>query len=214
MPNINTVTQKLSGIKYMNQDQAMVLREHINKHDLSNILEIGFYQGKSTAYLAAILNERGEGHVTTIDKASAQRHEPGIFQNLEAVGLSRFVTAVFSERSYTWELGKMVASLDRPQFDLCYFDGGHTWDMTGFGFVLVDLLIRPGGWIIFDDLDWTIETSPAAIANSFSSYRNFSVDERRTPAVRMVFENLVPEKGYTNTFERDGWGFAQKPLTP
>jgi len=211
---IELVTQKLAGIKYMSEVQAIVLRDHIEDYDLSNILEIGFYQGKSTAYFAAILKERGKGHITTIDKISALRHDPGIEKNLETVGLSNHVTPIFCERSHTWELGKMVSSPNRPSFDLCYFDGGHTWDVTGFGFVLVDLLLKPGGWIIFDDLDWTIKKSPAAIENNYSSYRNYSADERSTPGVRMVFENLVPARGYINTFEKMGWGFAQKPMTP
>jgi predicted O-methyltransferase YrrM len=214
MDEIKRVTRKLAGIKYMTEGQAMVLREHIADHDLSDILEIGFFQGKSTAYLAAILNERGTGHVTTIDNTSARRHDPGIEMNLEALGLSHLVTPIFSERSHTWELGKMVSRSVRPQFDLCYFDGGHTWDITGFGFTLVDLLLKPGGWIIFDDLDWTIEKSPSAIANNYSNYRSYSADERATPGVRMVFENLVPARGYTNLFEKAGWGFAQKPVTP
>ena len=212
MSGIKMVSEKLADVKYMSERQATLLRDHIIEHDLSDILEIGVFQGKSTAYFAAILQERGKGHVTTIDLKTAQRHDPGIVKNLETVGLTDFVTPIFCDRSHTWEMGNMISSPERPQFDLCYFDGGHTWDVTGFGFFLVDLLLKPGGWIIFDDLDWTIENSPAAIANNFASYRKYSADERRTPGVRKVFETLVPSRGYVNCSEKNGWGFAQKPV--
>jgi hypothetical protein len=44
-----------------------------------------------------------------------------------------------------------------PIYDFCYIDGGHSWDVSGFGFFLVEKLVRPGGWLLFDDLDWTYE---------------------------------------------------------
>ncbi len=120
---------------------------------------MGFLHGKSSAYLAAILEDLGRGHLTTIDRKAAQEFEPNIFNTLERVGLSHRVTPIFAHRSHTWELCKMIQSGQGPRFDFCYFDGGHTWDVTGFGFVLVDLLLKPGGWILFDDLDWTIAHS-------------------------------------------------------
>ena len=99
-------------------------------------------------------------------------------------------------------------------FDLCYFDGGHTWDATGFGFVLVDMLLRPGGWIIFDDLTWTIEAALEAAPKPPPHWLACSADEQATPAVTLVFDNLVPHLGYTNRHSaNDGrWGIARKPV--
>lgn len=211
MSEIERVTQQLSAVKYMTQDQALTLRDHMIEHGLSDVLEVGFFQGKSTAYFAAIVKEMGRGHVTALDKTNAKDRSPNIHENLELLGYSHLVTPIFAERSHTWELGRMIRQNPRPQFDLCYFDGGHTWDVTGFGFLLVDLLLKPGGWIVFDDLDWTIEKSSRANATNFKSYKHFGKDEREAPGVRMVFENLVPSRGYKNMHENRGWGFAQKP---
>jgi predicted O-methyltransferase YrrM len=47
-----------------------------------------------------------------------------------------------------------------PRFDLCYLDGAHNWFVDGLAFFLVHRLLKPGGWIIFDDVDWTYESSP------------------------------------------------------
>ncbi|MEZ4597942.1 MAG: hypothetical protein R3C32_14675 [Chloroflexota bacterium] len=45
--------------------------------DLRDLLEIGFYQGKSSAYIGAILEDRGgPGHLLTIDRGDRARNPP------------------------------------------------------------------------------------------------------------------------------------------
>ena len=197
----------------MTRENAEFMRKFISERNLSSLLEIGFFKGKSTAYFAAILEDLGRGHITAIDKKTALDHEPNIDDVLKTTGLSHRVTRVLSDRSYTWELLKMMRSAQPPQFEFCYFDGGHTWDATGFGFVLVDRLLKPGGWIIFDDLDWTIEKSLESSPQRENVYRKYGADERTTPAVRLVFETLVKDFGYRNMSEVSefSWGVAQKP---
>ena len=201
------------SIDYMRHSEASLIRDFIIEQQARDILEIGFFHGKSSAYFAAILEDLGQGHLVTIDRDSARKREPNIDQVLSALGLVHRVTPIYAERSYTWELAKMIRATPRPQFDLCYFDGGHTWDATGFGFVLVDLLLRPGGWIVFDDLEWTIEAATRSIARTPKHWLDCSADEQATPAVRMVFDILVPHLGYTQQHEvNDGqWGIARKP---
>lgn len=215
MSKFDEVTERFGDVRYMGEAQAAFLRDFIVRHDLCDLLEIGFYQGKSSSYLAAILEDRGgEGHLTTIDRESAREKSPGIEELLAALGLGHRVTPLWAQRSYTWELGRMVRDGKRAVFDFCYFDGGHTWDLTGFGFVLVDMLLKPGGWIIFDDLDWTIEKSIAKREGRESAYAKFSEDELQARNVRLVFETIVPHLGYGSLSEepRFHWGIARKPL--
>ena len=209
---LEKVTQALQGIPYMRESRAAILREFMIRHDLTEVLEIGFFRGRSSTYIAAILEEMGRGHLVTIDRASARDRKPGIGDCLERTGLSHRVSYAFAERSYTWELARMVRRTPRPVFDLCYFDGGHTWDSTGFGVLLVDMLLRPGGWIVLDDLDWTIQASIAkGREGREAKYAEYSEDERTTPAVRLTLETIMPHLGYEDIHERDGWGYARKP---
>ena len=189
------------------------MRDFITRHDAREILEIGFYHGKSSAYFAAVLEDIGHGHLVTIDRENARNREPNIQEVLSSLDLEHRVTPVYAERSYTWELAKMIQASPRPQFDLCYFDGGHTWDATGFGFLLVDLLLRPGGWIIFDDLEWTVETAIQSATKAPKHWLACSADEQATPAVKLVFDILVPHLGYTDlrTVNEGRWGVARKP---
>jgi predicted O-methyltransferase YrrM len=213
--NFDAVTQKFGTVKYMNERRASVLRDFIVEHHVTDVLEIGFFQGKSSSYIAAILEDLGRGRLVTMDKLSAKKHNPNISDILESLKLDHRVEAIFTQRSHTWGLGKLLREVPRPQFDLCYFDGGHTWDVTGFGFLLVDMLLRPGGWIIFDDLDWTINKSKQRSESLTDAYSGFSEDERNAPGVRMVFELLAPHLGYTDFFENKKfqWGFARKPMS-
>lgn len=213
MPVFDETDRKVGELQYMTRENAEFMRKFISDRNLSSLLEVGFFKGKSSAYFAAILEDLGRGQLTTIDKKTALDHEPNIDDVLQATALSHRVTRILAERSYTWELSKMIRSAERPQFDFCYFDGGHTWDATGFGFVLVDMLLKPGGWIIFDDLDWTIEKSLESSPHRRKMYRKYGADERTTPAVRLVFETLVKKSGYRNMSEvrEFSWGVAQKP---
>lgn len=197
----------------MRPSEALVMRDFIVKNKARDILEIGFYHGKSSAYFAAVLEDIGHGHLVTIDLENARNREPNIDEVLSSLDLKHRVTPVYAERSYTWELAKMIRATPRPQFDLCYFDGGHTWDATGFGFLLVDLLLRPGAWIIFDDLEWTIESAIPSMKKVPKHWLACSADEQSTPAVKLVFDILVPHLGYTDlcTINEGRWGVARKP---
>lgn len=214
MNNFDRVDTQFGQLRYMKRPQAEFLRSFITENHCSDILEIGFFHGKSSAYIAAIIEDIGHGHLTTIDKTTARKMTPNIVGVLEQAGLSHRVTPIFAERSHTWELGKMIRAEQRPQFDLCYFDGGHTWDVTGFGFLLVDMLLRPGGWIIFDDLDWTISHTIARHPTTATVYKHFSKDEKAAPGVGLVFDHLVPYLGYTDLRKtrQFSWGIARKPL--
>ncbi len=214
MNKFDEVTDKFRKVPFMKEKQAEYIKFFIKTFGLYNVLELGFAHGESSAYIAAIIEDNGSGKLTTIDKANAIYREPPIEQVLSDLDLRHWVNVVYAERSYTWELGKMIKQDSKPFFDLCYLDAGHTWDVTGFGFVLIDMLLKPGGWIIFDDLDWTlaysIKRNPEKEAQISKRY---SQDEINAKGVRMVWDILVPRLGYVNTYEetRFGWGIAQKP---
>ena len=76
------------------------------------------------------------------------------------------------------------------------------------------MLLRPGGWIVFDDIPWTIKKAMQIVPKVPKYWRTFSPDERTTPAVKLVFDELVPHLGYTNKriLNNGQWGIAQKPL--
>lgn len=205
------VTQLFSAVKRIDEERALILRELIRQSDARDILGIGFHQGKSSAYIAAILEDLGRGSLVAIEKRDPAAGKVNLAQLLSKTGLSHRVKAIQAHRSVTWELQKMIADGGGPRFDFCHFDGNHTWDDAGFGFTLVNLLLRPGGVIVFTDIDWTIDRSPAMGRHPERAAR-FSADERAAQTVRRVWETLVPLSGYTDLreFPKVGWAMARK----
>lgn len=204
------VDAAIAGVPFMTTKQGRLVHEFIVKNKLGRVLELGFAHGKSTCYLAAAASELGgDAHVLTIDNLSAQDRSPNIHQLLDKCGLAEHVTPVFAKTSYTWELMKLLERDPQPRFDFAYIDGGHTWDVTGYGFCLVDRLLAPGGWILFDDLDWTFAKSPSLSRST--RVQNLPEEERTTPQVRKVFDLLVrADPRYVDVHEHAGWGWARK----
>jgi predicted O-methyltransferase YrrM len=212
MTSFDRVTETWGDLKYMDLPRAEYLRNLIVTNDLQDLLELGFYKGKSSAYLGAVLEDLGRGHLTTMDRATARGHQPGISDVLAKVDLSHRVSPIFAHRSFTWELGKMLEQTPRPQFDFCYLDGGHTWDVTGFGFLLVDMMMKPGGIILLDDLDWSIAKSPQAkTPRGLATYEAYSDDEKAAKGVRMTFDHIADHLGYdVEEVPQFQWGIARK----
>ena len=196
----------------MRVEQAEIIRDLILAEDAQDIIEIGFFKGKSSAYIAATLEDRGSGSLATFDMRSAANHEPNIETLLEKTNLSHRVTPYYCKRSYTWELQRLISAPERPQFDFCYFDGWHTWDTSGFGVILIDMLLRPGGLILLDDMNWSIARSPHYQKNPKLSQR-YDEDEKTSQPVRLIWDTVLKHFGYEHVREypSENWGLARKP---
>lgn len=199
----------IKGIPVMSFDQAAELTSFIKRQKLNNILELGFAHGVSSCYIAGILDEMQTGHLTTIDRESARNRKPNIESLLSKLKLSSYVTIYYEPTCYTWRLMKLIEQTPTPMFDLCYIDGAHNWFTDGFAFFLVDKLLVSGGWIIFDDINWTYNESPC-FKNS-ETVQKMPSDERNTAQVRKIYELLVKtHPNYHNFIEKGDWGYAQK----
>lgn len=202
--SLQEVKQVVQDLPYMSLKKAQVMQDFIHQYNISSILELGFYHGVSTCYMAAALEEADQGSVVSIDLHSAEKREPNIEELLKKCGYLDKVEFYYEPASYNWRLMKLIEAGEKT-FDLCYLDGGHDWYNTGYAFFLVDRLLQPGGWIIFDDLDWTMEH----LDNKWALRK--PLEERVTPQVRKVWELLVKtHPSYGNFYEQGGWGYAQK----
>ncbi|HYG22023.1 MAG TPA: glycosyltransferase family 29 protein [Verrucomicrobiae bacterium] len=203
------VKRLLARTPHMNLEQANRMTSFMTEHRVEKVLELGFAHGVSTCYMAAALARNGGGSIVTIDVASARQRQPNIEELLERIGERERVTVHYEPTSYTWRLMKFLEENPRPVFDLCYIDGAHNWFVDGFAFFLVNLLVKPGGWIIFDDYNWTYASSPGYANSEF--VRKMPEDEKTTPQVKKVFELLVKtHPDYQSFHVVGGWGFAQK----
>ena len=202
----------IDGIPHMTKDQGQTVHDFLLKKGSTRVLELGFAHGVSTCVFAAAMEETG-GHVTTIDRVWAQHREPNIYELLDRTGLKDRVTVVLEETSYTWALMRFLEQTPMPRFDFVYVDGAHSWDVDGFAFYLVDQLLEPGGWILFDDLNWCLAGSPTMSA--LPEVLALPEIQQRTRQVRKVFKLLVRRHPNYHRFrDADNWGWARKRTAP
>lgn len=209
---IDRVHELYPALKHMQLAQAEVMRELIRENQCEQLLELGTASGKSAAFFAAILEELGRGHLVTLDRSERLDRPINVHTVLASLNLSHRVTALVHPRSFLMTLMELLEKNPRPQFDFAYMDGGKTWEIVGYSFYLVDLLLKPGAIIVFDDLNWTMQKSVAS-GKSRAIFDDYSPEEQAYSHVRKVWDLLVREK-YADASEHKklGWGIARKPL--
>jgi hypothetical protein len=129
---------------------------------------------------------------------------------LQEVNLTHMLEIHYEPNSFNWYLMKMLEANRHESFDLCYI-GGQTWYETGLGFCLVERLLRPGGWVVFDNLFFSFQESN----NMGKSWvKKMPKEEQVGRQVEKVFELLVETDPHFGSFRRIGsLGFAQKLKT-
>jgi predicted O-methyltransferase YrrM len=206
--DLTRVEELVGDLPNMTRRQAERMKTLIVDSDAREVLELGCGHGVSTAYIAVALSATN-GSLVTIDLDAARQRKPNVEELLERVQQRERVTVHYEPTCYTWRLMKLLEEEPRPRFDLCYIDGAHSWFVDGLAFFLVDRLLKPGGWIVFDDLDWTFAGS-STLADR-DDIRRMPDDERTQPQVRKIYELLVkPHPSYSNFRVEDGWALAQK----
>lgn len=196
----------VAGTPHITEERARELYEFILREKPKHCLELGFAHGAGSVYIAAALDEIGQGgRLVSVDNRSAMQRKPSMREMLARSDLGAYVEPIHEERSYTWWLMRQLQAGTGPAFDFCYLDGAHTWDVDGFAFLLLDRLMKPGGWVIFDDLDWSLAEDPDVKPGDLPE------EERLARQVRMIWDLLVvPHPNYGLLREDGMWGYARK----
>jgi predicted O-methyltransferase YrrM len=207
--NFETVASAVDGIPFMDRDAGRAVYDHLVRTGARDVLELGTAHGVSAAYMAAAVHANGGGRVTTVDRTES---DPPAREVLAAAGVADLVDVVIVPYSdYTWWLRNRI--LERtgahgavsPAYDFCFLDGAHDWSIDGLAAVLVERLLRPGGWLLMDDLGWTYDEHGAEWARE-----ELSPEERREPHMRSVFD-LVVRPRFSEVSDDGWWGWARKP---
>jgi predicted O-methyltransferase YrrM len=210
----------LVGVPYMGVEQGRIIYDHIRSTVPTDVLEIGTAHGAGAAYIAAALKANGAGCLVTVDSDRAGYADPTPEEVLRRLGLMDVVELVrVPDSSYTWFLRNEIAAQSdtdgncEPKYDFCFLDGSHNWTIDGLSALLVEKLLRPGGWLLLDDLDWSYKDYEESIgAVPSDKMHALSERERAEPHVRSVFELLVKQHpSFTEFREHEGaWGWARK----
>jgi Methyltransferase domain len=152
--------------------------------------EVGVWRGDTSLQLAELLPADGFLHIFDYDVIVQS-----VKQRLAAAGhinVTAFGCTTKSRDSYNWSLMRLLICNRLPIYDYIYVDGSHTWDVDALAFCLLDRLLKPGGYIDFDDYHWTMASSPTQ--NPRVSPQNldwFTEEQINTPHVMLIVELLV-----------------------
>jgi predicted O-methyltransferase YrrM len=212
------VQRIVGGVPFISAAHARTLYDKILRERPAEILELGIAHGTATCVMAAALDEIGTGRIMAVDLADAT-FSPSAEEQLARCGLSGYAGIARMQTGYTWFLHdeirrQTVNGMCQPKYDLCIIDGPKNWTIDGCAFFLADKLLRPDGWIIFDDYDWTYAAADATrAATDGITHRALSEAERTTPQIREVFELLVAQHGGYGEFvveDHKDWAMARK----
>ena len=93
--------------------------------------------------------------------------------------------------SYNWKLASLCLE-NEELFDLAYLDGAHSFFNDGLAAVLLKELIKPGGILIFDDVNWSFRKSPTMNPEKRPrTLKEYSREQIATEQVRTVIEVLM-----------------------
>ena len=216
--DFEAVAETVAGVPYMSPELGRRIYDHIRRTQPQEVLELGTAHGVGTAYMAAALAANGTGHVTTVDHGGAA-FDPAPEDVVARAGLADRVTIVRDHSSYDWYLKQQLERVSddagnaAPYLDFVYLDGCKNFSVDGLAVVLIERLLRPGGWLLMDDLEWTYESNPwIAPAGDGRPFGPLSESERTEPHLLAVFELVVRQlPAFTNCVREDAWyGWAQK----
>ena len=217
------ISAMVGSVPFISKDNGRFLYDLILKERLTNILELGIAHGTATCYMAAALQELGEGSITSVDLIEVKdTFKPSAEEQLEKTGLSKFATVKRMQTGYTWFLHDEIVNNTKDNvcnevYDLCVIDGPKNWTIDGAAFFFVDKLLKQNGYIIFDDYRWTYAAANSRRDSTDGiTHRALSKEEQEIPHIREVFELLVkqhPHYGNLMKLDESDWVLAQKTMT-
>jgi predicted O-methyltransferase YrrM len=212
----------VGSVPFISKENGRFLYDLILRERLTNILELGIAHGTATCYMAAALQELGQGSITSVDLIEVQNYfKPSAEELLVKAGLSSFVNVIRMQTGYTWFLHDEIArntedNVCNEIYDLCVIDGPKNWTIDGAAFFFADKLLRKNGWLIFDDYNWSYASADVKRDSTDGiTHRSLSEDEREIPHIREVFELLVkqhPHYGNLLILDDSDWALAQKTM--
>ena len=203
--------------------RGRVLYEHVRKNRPECLLELGTARGGSAVFMASALEANGAGHLTSVDSTRWRWRDPAPAEVLERAGLSHRVTLDKRYSTYTWFLkSELEKCLDdsgavRPEYDFIFIDGAKNWSTDGLAVVLAERLLRPGGWLLLDDLGWNYEQHGGKGKQHYEiDISKLSDAERTQPHLRAVYDLLIRTNAVFDQFvvEDGWWGWAHKSADP
>jgi predicted O-methyltransferase YrrM len=162
----------------------------IKRTECRHIAEIGIFKGYTSMEFAKFLNGEGELHLFDYEdrvRSVATALEHAGFRNVRGFGSSHKLLD-----SYNWSLGKLLDKNAGPIYDYVFLDGAHSWAVDALTAFLADRMLKVGGYLDFDDYDWTYSGSPSVNSKVFPLTRkSYTAEQIASKQVKMVVDLVI-----------------------
>ena len=177
------------------------------------VAEIGVGIGATTLEILKVMNGSGSLHLFDFDdkvlELAADIREGGFDAGIEVLTYGNG-TQTFN--SYAWTLANLILSLrnsgqSTELFDCVYLDGAHAFQHDAPACVILNNMIKPGGFLVFDDVNWTFNKSPTVnpLRNP-SILERYSAEQLDTPHVDLIIKVFMDSD---DRFERVSLGMLK-----
>lgn len=172
------------------QPQPITL-DAISRFECRDVAEFGILDGGTSLEIARILSSRGG----TLHIFDFEHNVEMAVDRLRNAGLTNVVGYGSSNKlldSYNWPLSKLIEQHATPIFDYAFIDGAHTWCVDALTFFLVDRLLKVGGYVDFDDYNWSLSSSSTLAPKKFPLTAELFTDEQvEDKQVKRIVDLLV-----------------------
>ncbi len=122
--------------------------------------------------------------------------------------------------TYSWTLFELLSKGEK--FDVIYMDGHHTFYIDFPAILLAAELLKPDGYLILDDVEWSLAFLKKNMSRSLSQwyfyrkvydFSQYSEEEQHKPHIKMIAsELLVKRMGFApdHAFSLPDWWVLQK----
>lgn len=189
-------------------EAIQVLEQLRAEREVLTVAEVGVGIGASTVEFLRVMAGSGTLHLFDFNDVLNQ-----LVEDLKALDVSDGIRLVAHGNGrqrfngYDWTLATMAAARGRDDdtlelFDFVYLDGAHLFHHDAPSCVLLKEMITPGGYIVFDDMYWTVNGSPTMNPAKKPSVRDdFSDEQLATAPVELVVDVFMrPDTRFEQVF--------------
>ena len=133
-------------------EYGQILFDAVLQEKPRRVIEIGMACGISSLAMMTGLKRLGGGTLTSVDPYQLTYFRGAGAEFVKTAGLSAMHTLVV-KADYLF-LPQLVSEGESGKFDFAYIDGNHTFDYTLLDAWYLDLLVRPGGILAFNDCSY------------------------------------------------------------
>ena len=203
---------------FSGRDKESILQDIICQNPGKSFLEIGIGSAPNMER-ARLIVEKKIRYAGCDWKLACEKYN----LKLKAEGVGQDFLFFANERgNYSWTLFELMRQ--KKEFDIIYLDGSHTFYVDLPAAAVVHHLLRPSGYLILDDIDWSLEGLKAMLKNDFLGWyfykgmydlSEYAPEQQKKFHIKMIAEDLlIRQFGYQLVPELSNGSFwtLKKPL--